>query len=165
MILSPVQSPCRITQRFGERPEVYAQFGLKGHNGIDFTGPQKGVLVPVFSPFDATVYEVGDQGVKGYGKHVRLRTAPNSKGIRREIIFGHLSVVSVELNQEVAIGDSLGIMGNTGFSSGPHLHLGLRRIAPDGTVIDAGNGFAGYVDFEKYLLFWSTDPKGMVQYA
>ena len=155
MILCPLQNPCRVTQRFGQRPDVYKQFGLKGHNGVDFAGQHPGELVPVYSPYDAVVHEVGDQGTKGYGRFVRLRTAPNAAGYRRELVLGHLSSIVVNAKQEISLGDSIGIMGNTGFSSGPHLHLGLRRIAPNGSVVDENNGFSGYIDFLPWLLFWT----------
>jgi murein DD-endopeptidase MepM/ murein hydrolase activator NlpD len=164
MILCPVKSPCRITQHFGARPEVYKQFGLRGHNGVDFTGARPGELVPVFSPYDAVVHEVGDQGDKGYGKFVRLRTAPDVSGSRREVILAHLSVVSVKPGDGVRLGDAVGVMGNTGFSSALHLHLGLRRIGADGSEIDGGNGYSGYFDFEPYLLFWKGGDASMVTY-
>jgi murein DD-endopeptidase MepM/ murein hydrolase activator NlpD len=162
MLPCPLQGPVRLTQHFGQHPEIYKQFGLKGHNGIDLTGPKAGALVPVHAPYDAEVYEVGDQGKKGYGKFIRLRTAANKKGVRREIVLAHLSLVSVKPGQEVSLGDAIGIMGNTGFSTGPHVHLGLRRVA-DGKIIDYNNGYMGYVDFEKYLQFWA-DPATLVTY-
>ena len=165
MILCPIRSPVRITQHFKDSPAVYKQFGLKAHGGIDITGPKRGELVPVYAPLDGSVFEVGDQGKGGYGKYVRLRTPPNSKGICREIVLGHFSRIDVKAGAEINIGDPMGMMGNTGFSSAPHVHIGLRKIGPDGLVLNASNGFAGYLDIEPYLIFWG-DPKafGLVSY-
>jgi murein DD-endopeptidase MepM/ murein hydrolase activator NlpD len=159
MISCPLASPCRITQRFGERPDVYGQFGLKGHEGIDLAGPVPGQLVSIYAPYDGVIYEVGDQGKKGYGKFIRLRTFPSKNGQKRELVFGHLSVIGVKLGDEVRFGDSIGIMGSTGFATAPHLHFGLRRIDAAGKVIDYGNGFTGYVDFLDYLIPYVPDWK------
>jgi murein DD-endopeptidase MepM/ murein hydrolase activator NlpD len=161
MILCPIQSPVRITQHFASNPATYKKFGLKAHAGIDLTGPRPSELVPVYAPLDGTIYEVGNQGDdEGYGKYIRLRTAPNVKGIRREIVLGHFSRIDVEPGDEVSLGDPVGMMGSTGFSTAPHVHIGLRKIAADGSVMDATNGYAGYLDIEPYLLFWG-DPKAL----
>lgn len=168
MIPCPLASPCAITQKFGLNPKVYKRFGLKGHNGVDFAAATPGQLVPVYSPYDAYVYEVGDEGEDGYGKFIRLRTYPTNNGQCRELIFGHLSVIGVKLNQEVHLGDNIGIMGNTGFSTAPHLHLGLRRIDSSGLVIDYGNGFKGYVDFLPHLVpfvpTWKTHYSRLISF-
>lgn len=154
MILCPVKAPCRVTQHFGDNYKIYRQFGLAGHNGIDFTGEHKGEHVPVYSPFDAQVVVVGDEGKKGYGKYVRLHTKPDNTGRKRDIVLAHLSESFVEVGDWVPMGDPVGVMGNTGFSSGLHLHLGLRYLNEAGNVLNANNGYFGYVDFEPYLRFW-----------
>lgn len=163
MIISPVPSPCVITQKFGLRPEVYAKFGLKGHNGIDFRGPERGVSVPVYVQYDSEIVEVGDQGNEGYGKFVRVRTAPNRRGIGKELVYAHLSIIEVQKGDMVNLGDPIGMMGNTGFSSGLHLHNGLRRYdANTNTILDYNNGFKGSYDFAPYILFWTKSPKDVI---
>ena len=154
MIFCPIEGKVRITQRFGLNPEIYKQFGLAGHNGIDFTGEMAGVLVPVYSPFEGKIVEVGDEGNKGYGKFVRIRTDQlDGKNRRKEVVLAHLSEFGsgVEKGAFIYQYDKVGTMGNTGFSSGPHLHCGLRFLSAQGGVLDHKNGYKGYVDFLPYL--------------
>lgn len=161
MILSPVEGNYRLTQKFGQRPEVYGQFGLEGHNGIDVTGPIKGKSVPVYSPYDGIAWIVrNDRG--GYGRHVKILTEKDGKGLLREVVIAHLSSVTIKQGDRVYLGDKIGMMGNTGFSSAMHLHIGLRRRNEDLSVVDYDNGYKGYVDFEPYMLPWSKDIK--IQY-
>lgn len=164
MIVCPVESPCRITQKFGENPQIYARFGLKAHNGVDITGPKPGIRVPVYSPYDALVWQVADQGGEGYGKHVRLLTDLDAQGRQREVVLAHFSSISVKAGQRVNIGDPIGVMGDTGFSTGLHLHLGIR-YRKNGEIQYYGNGYFGYTDFEPYILYWKKDKSGMVSYA
>lgn len=134
-----------ITQGFGGNPQIYHQFGLAGHNGIDF---RAAVGTPVFAPFDGAV-QTGDQGDRGYGRFIKLRSSEKSL----EAVFGHLSGFNPKLPKKVHQGDLLGYTGNTGFSSGPHLHFGLRRLhwgSGNGIwawqIVDEDNGFSGYYD-------------------
>lgn len=73
---------------------------------------------------------------KGYGHFVMLRH-PNGL----ETLYGHLSKPLVQINQEVKSGDPIGLGGNTGRSTGPHLHFEFRY---KGLPINARN----IVDFE-----------------
>lgn len=160
MLHCPVKSPCRITQVFGENPKIYSQFGLKGHNGIDFTGPEKGVPVAIYSAIEGYVYEIGNQGKAGYGKYVRVRShSPDDRGRLKETIYAHLSDITVKQGQFMPMGDKVGIMGNTGFSTALHLHFGLRFLNTIGKVLDAGNGYSGYIDCLPYIRFWVDKPE------
>lgn len=133
-----------ITQYFGERPEVYKQFGLKGHNGIDyrtkFWDSPLGRRY-VVAPTGGQIIEVGDQGNKGYGKFIRIKHKGTSQSV-----LGHLTKSYVKVGQIVKEGERVGLTGNTGFSSAPHLHWGFR---PDRWKQD--NGYAGYVNQLKYI--------------
>ena len=106
-----------ITQKFGLNPDMYEQFGLDGHNGTDFRAK---IGTQVFSPIDGKVKVKKDES--GYGWHVKIR------GGEREIVLGHLSKFNVIDGQSVHMGDRIGLTGNTGFSTAPHLHFGLRRL-------------------------------------
>lgn len=151
MIPCPVSAPLRITQHFGQRPEYYEKYGLKGHNGIDFTGEKIGEKAYVYSPYDGWVKETGFNS--GYGNFIRLVT-PLFNGTRRELIFGHLGSMTVQKGMWITLGDKIAVMGNTGDADGIHLHLGLRYLSRFGYVVDEKNGYSGYVDFEPYLMFW-----------
>ena len=133
-----------ITQHFGENPQTYAQFGLKGHNGIDYR--TRFVDSPlgrryVLAPAAGTIEEVGNQGTKGYGIYCRIRHEDGSQST-----LGHFTKLYVKLGLLVKKGDRIALSGNTGFSSGPHIHWGWRP-----KNLDSKNGFAGYEDQEKMI--------------
>tara|TARA_R110000868_G_scaffold123583_1_gene327156 strand:- start:838 stop:1395 length:558 start_codon:yes stop_codon:yes gene_type:complete len=162
MLPSPIQGRVRIVQRFGERPEVYSQFGLAGHNGIDMTGEFRGVSVPILSPIEGTVTTMQNDGTKGYGRYLRIVTnSLDEKGRYKELTFAHLAsyATGLKLGQIVYCGDKIGMMGGAagmdgaGFSSGMHLHFGLRFLDKKKQVLNYNNGFKGSVDFLQYILF------------
>lgn len=152
MFILPHKGVNRITQWFGENPQIYKQFGLKGHNGIDYGLPQGTELVAVY---DGQVVEVGDQGRSGYGKYVRIATLTG-----HEVTYGHMSVISVKKGQGVKQGDKLGLSGNTGFSTGPHLHLGVRKYDANRNIADYSNGYKGAIDPKPF--FTMQEPKQTV---
>lgn len=136
-----------VTQKFGENPAVYKQFGMAGHNGIDFrTRFVSNALsgkVEVKAFLSGTVLETGDQGSQGYGKFIRLQHEGTSQSI-----YGHLSEIRVKKGEQVNEDDVIGITGWSGFcipanSRGAHLHFGYR---PDKWEKIYNNGFKGYVD-------------------
>lgn len=152
-LLNPI-SPAVITQRFGDRPEVYQQFGLKGHNGIDyrttFDNSPDGKRA-VVAPYWGTVVEVGDQGSAGYGRFVRVNCQDGA-----QYILGHLDHASVKVGDVVAAGQALGVSDNTGFSTAAHLHFGYRPPGWDKLV---GNGYQGYID-QSHLIV--DDPSKLI---
>lgn len=134
-----------ITQRFGENPQIYKQFGLKGHQGIDFrTINQNDAggagITYVYAAADGVVEQVRND-TTGYGKHVRLRHHDGSL-----TLYAHFSEHLVKVGDKVRAGDKIGVTGNTGFSSGPHLHFEFRPAGES-----ASNGYAGAVDPLPYL--------------
>lgn len=138
----------RITQWFGERPEVYKQFGLKGHNGIDFAPKVAGTKgVVIYAPHDGICY-LRDDGGKGYGKYVELDDDFRS----RRSILAHLDKYLVRNLQDVRMGDPIGIMGTTGFSTGIHLHWGYKPLVKGKTKpLEFTNGYKGAVDIVKFV--------------
>ena len=82
------------------------------HGGIDIACSE-GTEVP--SPISGTVVDVGFE--KGYGNYVQIK---DSKGNFH--IFGHLSKQIAQEGQQVNRGDIIALSGNTGTTSGPHLH-------------------------------------------
>ena len=108
-----------LTQKFGERPEYY---GGIGHNGVDWPCAEG---TPILASHDgeAAYYEQKNpQGeFIGYGKYVSIRDRDN--GFKTE--YCHLSRV-VKTGQ-VKAGEVIGLSGNTGNSTGPHLHFTLKN--------------------------------------
>ncbi len=111
-----------ITSPFGER---WGSF----HYGVDF---RASVGTPVKSVYSGVVEGVGDTDTDcpkaSFGKWVFIR---HSNGLSST--YGHLSVISVKEGQKIKTGDIIGLSGNTGYSTGPHLHLSV--YASDGVSV------------------------------
>lgn len=132
-IESPIKSPFPVTQMFGENPAIYSRFNLAGHNGIDFGTP---VGTPIYNVREGTATHVRIDQV-GYGKYIRI-DSPSSGIIA---IYAHLEQQHVNEGAYIEKGAMIGLSGNTGGSTGAHLHFEVR-IPP----INDANGFGGRVD-------------------
>ncbi len=102
----------------GSKSSPYGWRWQRGHHGVDIalkTGE------PVYAVFGGTVRIASRMG--GYGNCIVLRH-PNGL----ETLYGHLSKIDVKPNQQVAAGDMIGRGGNTGNSTGPHLHFECRFL-------------------------------------
>lgn len=109
----------RVTQWWGENPYSSLGYGEAGHNGIDF-----GCMVgtPVVAMAAGRVTQALEAKT-GYG--VRVRIAHND-GVYVSL-YAHLSKLLVRNGEMVTRGQTIGLSGNTGNSTGPHLHFGLYR--------------------------------------
>lgn len=136
----PIADPALrvVSQVFGANPERYARFGLKGHNGVDFAVPTG---MPVLSVDTGHVVEAR-MDEDGYGLYVKLRHAWG------ESLYAHLSELSFDIKPGSAVPENyyLGRSGNSGNSTGPHLHFGIR-VNP----YTRGAPFDGYSDPLPYL--------------
>lgn len=142
-LLNWIQTRPRISQDFGENPAMYAQFGLNGHNGLDLAVP---VGTQLFAPIEGMV-SIGNDGNGGYGKYIEI-IKDNLK-----VILGHLSEFDVKDGQYVYMCEKVGLSGNTGFSTGPHLHLGMKNMK-DGKVLNYDNGFKGAINPRPLIVTW-----------
>ena len=101
-----------VTSEFGpRRSPIYgtAQF----HEGLDIANA---VGTPVLAPANGTVVEAG-YSAGGYGQFVKIQ-----HGYGLTTLYGHLSKVLVHEGQRLNRGDRIGLIGDTGNSTGPHLH-------------------------------------------
>lgn len=118
-----VSSPLRsihITSRFGMRHHpILHRYCM--HNGVDLKAHNENV----FSMFPGRVVSIGHN--KRSGKYVIIQTDSYS------ISYYHLSSILVRYGQYVHAGEVIAVSGNTGMSTGPHLHLTLKK---DGKIID-----------------------------
>ena len=115
----------RITQLFGgtefaaRNPSAYA--GRPFHPGVDFGAPRG---TPIYAPLAGTVRATGNTdavpGCFSWGKWILL---DHANGL--STLYAHLDVIGVTTGQRVGTGDIIGYTGNTGFSTGPHLHLSV----------------------------------------
>ena len=113
----PLEISSPISQYFGENPASYAGFGLKGHNGIDFA-------IPMGTPIYAAQGGVIDRSRSdpgGYGNYVKIKHQDG----KYFTLYGHLNKSYVKEGQFIMPGVTLGESGNTGNSTGPHLHFEL----------------------------------------
>jgi len=110
-----------INQYFGANPQNYAQFGLPGHEGIDFMAPDGS---KVFCVAPGRVVDVHTNATDhNYGIHVRINHQDSY-----QTTYAHLRQALVNIGQDVAAGTQLGLADNTGNSFGSHLHLTLKKL-------------------------------------
>ncbi len=155
MILTPLPwGTYRLTQPFGVDPATYAQFGLNGHNGLDFGPvPLGSTSTVVYAPHEGFVH-LGNEGTQGYGQYVQIDGLPyNKEGMCRHSILAHLAKFIVTEGQFISAGDIIGIMGSTGFSTGVHTHW-TYKLKKNGQTLNYDNGFKGAIDVSKYLIVW-----------
>jgi murein DD-endopeptidase MepM/ murein hydrolase activator NlpD len=116
----------RITQYFGntafatKNPQIYT---TGSHPGVDFAAP---IGTPVKAALSGMVVAAGNMDLAGkgrcraYGKWIMIQHA---NGL--STLYGHLSLLGVTKGQSVSTGDVIGYSGNTGATTGPHLHFGV----------------------------------------
>ena len=126
----PLKIPLRITSKYGE---VRANGAI--HQGLDF-----GLSIgdTVYSVFCGEV-RIEKYDPVGYGNVVVVRNYNMS-----ETLYGHLDKSLVKNGQKVVVGEPIGIGGNTGTSSGPHLHFEIRSLGYSFNPIVDGKFFKKY---------------------
>lgn len=114
----PVQSQ-RITDRFGTRMHPTLKKRVM-HSGIDF---KVDIGTPVYATADGVVESAGYNKGSGYGHMVQLE---HNLGFKT--VYAHLQKVLVKRGAFVHKGQQIGLSGNSGRSTGPHLHYEVRRL-------------------------------------
>jgi murein DD-endopeptidase MepM/ murein hydrolase activator NlpD len=104
-----------ITSPFGNRTSPFSGI-LKFHEGLDIAA-QTGT--PVMAPADGVVIKAGFS--TGYGNMVEV-----SHGYGIKTIFAHNSRLNVKAGQRIRRGDTIAYVGDSGSSTGPHLHYEVR---------------------------------------
>jgi flagellum-specific peptidoglycan hydrolase FlgJ len=106
-----------------------------GHDGIDIAAPI-GTPVQATSPGKVIQASFEPKGYSGYGNIVVIESL-SGNGEKIYTKYAHLSAFDVKVGDTVDQGGKIGKIGNTGRSSGPHLHYEMRKGDPVvGTVID-----------------------------
>ena len=109
----PIEGP--VTSSFGEREDPFNGEGAF-HSGIDISAPNG---TPVRATADGDVSDAA-MGA-GYGREVVL-----DHGHDVTTVYGHLSAIAVMPGQHVTVGQVIGYVGQSGRSTGPHLHYEVR---------------------------------------
>lgn len=125
-----------VTSRFGPRRYRF-------HYGIDL---KVNIGDSIFSAFDGKV-RIIDYEAKGYGHYVVVR---HENGL--ETVYAHFSSVLVEHDQNIKAGEVIGLGGNTGRSTGPHLHFELRYLGNAINPENMINFSSGLAISDEYLL-------------
>jgi murein DD-endopeptidase MepM/ murein hydrolase activator NlpD len=106
-----------ITQSYGKTSFAKKSGFYKSgfHNGIDFGIP---IGTSILAAADGKVIAIGNNGKYAYGRYVAI-----DHGNGLVTMYGHLSSVTRKLGEKVKRGDTIAKSGNTGNSTGPHLHF------------------------------------------
>jgi murein DD-endopeptidase MepM/ murein hydrolase activator NlpD len=110
----------------------------KFHAGMDFTAKTG---TPIYATGDGRVV-FAEYATNGYGMHVII-----DHGYGYQTLYAHLSKLDVKRGQNVKRGDAIGLIGNTGLSSGPHLHYEVHK---SGEAVDPVNFFFNDLTPEEY---------------
>lgn len=121
----PVPGYTRVSSHFGWRDIQ----GIKDlHTGTDFPAPM-GTPVVAANAGKVIAVRTSSGGYKGgYGMHIII-----DHGGGQHTLYAHMSAFNVSVGQFVQRGDRIGSVGSTGWSTGPHLHLEIRR---NGVAVD-----------------------------
>jgi murein DD-endopeptidase MepM/ murein hydrolase activator NlpD len=110
----------------------------KNHLGMDFASPTG---TPIYATGDGKVIESGRE--RGYGNMVKI-----DHGYGYETLYGHMSKIKVKKGQKIKRGEIIGHVGNTGISTGPHLHY---EVIKDKQAVNPINFFYNDLTPSEYL--------------
>lgn len=120
-VLSWPLETVKISQFFGKTVAAKRLYASGTHNGVDFGVP---IGSPVKSMANGVVMGAGDTDTQcpgvSFGRWVNIKY---DNGLSST--FGHLSVIKVSAGDSVVRGQIVGLSGNTGYSTGPHLHVSV----------------------------------------
>ena len=122
--IAPVKD-ASVSSHYGRRRDPFTNLPAF-HSGIDFSGPAG---TPIYAPADGIVLKAGP--ATGYGllvelEHGRGISTKNFKPTDYVTRYGHLSRLAVQTNRFIQRGELLGYTGNTGRSTGSHLHYEIH---------------------------------------
>lgn len=154
-ILFPLEKgrDARISQWFGQTMRDYSTLGIVAHSGVDFPDKEG---TPILACADGIVIGTRDTTL-GPSKVAKgalwnyVRISHPLLGIQS--VYGHLKHkgVFVKVGDTVKAGQLIGHMGNTGWSTGVHLHFSLYGTDSKGVVINLDNGYKGAVNPFDYF--------------
>ena len=158
----PLKEAYTLTQKYGQSLLDYSSLGLKGHNGEDYAcNTGTGVYAVADGVVSFAIGTFAENDKSGYGNMVCLLVPTENINTYYDVVYGHLLSTTVKQGDEVRAGQLIGLVNNTGFSTGPHLHFGVRvvekRTPTAGeasrtylnalyTLLDYNNGYLGYID-------------------
>jgi murein DD-endopeptidase MepM/ murein hydrolase activator NlpD len=135
-MIKPFKGNYRLTQTFGNKliingVDIYAQYGLKGHNGLDYGLPLR---TQIIAPHSGKILEKA-YDENGYGNYIKIENDKEGS------VLAHFDSFQVNVGDEISEGQPIALSGNTGNSTGPHLHWGYYKKPRD-----RSNGYNGFID-------------------
>lgn len=125
----PVTFAFGVTSDNEEIKKKFTEWGIVGHNGIDYGLSQGREVV---AAANGKVIQSGDNG--DFGISVTIQ---HDWGIS---LYAHLKETKVSIDQETKSGDVIGLSGKSGEAFGEHLHFGIKPNNPN-----INNGYLGYM--------------------
>jgi len=153
----PIKQTIFITQGWGTGGEWYRENGINvdGHNGFDFHCSHG---QPIYAAHDGIVLDKHTDSMGGMGIDIRTKDAFEYKGesVYFKTRYWHLKgYADIGPGSPIKSGEVIGYGDNTGFSTGDHLHFGLKPLKKqlDGTFInlEPNNGYYGAIDPTPYF--------------
>lgn len=134
-VLTKFYDPSKVAQGYG-----YTSFEPNGHSGVDYMEPL-GSDIPAL--VDGTVVDIvagcpvvtginagsANRCGGGFGNHPVIQMADGSG---RTIIYGHMQSIAVTKGQTVRAGQTIGKVGMTGYTTGPHVHFEIDKAGTSG---------------------------------
>jgi murein DD-endopeptidase MepM/ murein hydrolase activator NlpD len=126
----------RMASGYGYRYHPILKY-RKFHAGMDFSAK---VGTPIYATGDGKVIKVIRSS--SYGKYIVI-----DHGFGYETLYAHLNEFKVKKGDKVKRGEIIGLVGNTGMSSGPHLHYEVHK---NGKVVNPVNFYHNDLTPEQY---------------
>lgn len=124
ILFRPVSKEFKVSSPFGKTRIIDGKINV--HKGIDFACP---VGTPIMAAADGRVVRSGWESEynpkQGFGLRVMQRIT--IEGVMYFVFYGHCNEVVAKEGDELKTGEVIAKSGNTGSSTGPHLHFGLRK--------------------------------------
>lgn len=121
--VSPLGENYKITSGYGMRFHPILK-KKKRHIGVDLKAP---IGTPVLSTADGVIEKIEDSP-NTYGKYIIIKHDD-----AYQTLYAQLSEIKVEVGQKVKVGETIGLSGNSGMSTAPHLHY---EVIKDGKRVD-----------------------------
>jgi murein DD-endopeptidase MepM/ murein hydrolase activator NlpD len=134
-VYRPVSADIKISSTYGKRVDPVTKVEGAMHYGTDFATP---IGTPVVAAATGKIFKAGWQDENdhavGFGYRVWQTAKVDGKSV--SIFYAHLSELAVKVGDEITAGTRVGLSGNTGKTSGPHLHFEVRPEGEKGVEVE-----------------------------
>jgi murein DD-endopeptidase MepM/ murein hydrolase activator NlpD len=139
MLQKPYRGDYRFSLEFGKSYGGILGLGNKPHEGLDVAMP---CGTPIFAPADGFVHKSNDcAACSDYGLYLELEIG------NLWVRLAHLSKINVKTGDKVTAGQQIGWSGNTGKSTGCHLHTGIHDLTKHNEPMHDYQNPREYMDF------------------